>query len=547
MKLLSLDRRLGYGFAVSFFVLLLMLFFERAYLVNDNIGIISDLKASTPVSFMTILFGQGLSVIYRLSDNMIPVFGSVFYLINMISIASVLYAFSYLVDDKKILFMLSFTYLSFHIFYLINLDFTLSGIMLTGSSLFLILSLSFSNKLTKFNALLWGVFFAGGYLIRKDIIFVIAVFFLPLILFVLWKNNTKRMNFLLFLLPLLIFFSVNRFMVNNLLRDNSYKNFKEYNKVRGQFHGFPVAEKNIGNVDILKYNNWTDNDYAMFMDWTFLDENKFSVDKIKKIFEYSLPPEKEKSIGQLLSKGMEKIVKKYDTYLFFWGALLLLIIITYNSRQLLLPFTYYIYIFFCGVYMTVFLRFPGRIGYPILLICGLLPLSFLFVEKSYLKEKGRNCGKYIIIGMLLFLSFINVRRFIYQNNLNRGNKQIFDREYRKFQQLFKDKVLIIQPGAALNYKYSDPLKVYDNSYITIPLGWGIFSPHFYRVVEKIGLKKASDVLPFAIDNDKMIFIGDKVWCEMIVLFIKETYGRECALILDDNYSNGVIAAKLKSR
>jgi len=525
-----------------------MLFFDSVYLINDNIGIISDLKANTPVSFMTVLFGQGLSVLYRLSDNMIPVFGYVFYLINMISIASVLYAFSYLVNDKKILFILCFAYLSFHVFYLINLDFTISGIMLAGSSLFLTLSLSFSNKLTKFDALLWGVFFSAGYLIRKDIIFVIAVFFLPLILFVLWKKNTKfRMNFLLFLLPLLISYSINRFMVNNLLQDKLYRDFKEYNRVRGQFHGFPVAEGNIGNVDILKYNSWTDNDYSLFMEWTFLDEDKFSVDKIRNIFKYSLPPEKKGNIGQLLPKGVEEIVKMYDTYFFFWVTLLLLVIVTHNFRQLLLPLAYYIYIFSCGVYMTVFLRFPGRIGYPILLSCGLLPLSFLFVKNSHLKEKGRNRGKYIVIVMLFFLSLVNIRRFVYRSNSNKENKQIFSREYGKFQQLLKNKVVIVQPGAAFKYKYSDPLKMYQKSYIAIPLGWGIFSPRFYQVVERLGLKKASDILPFAIDNDKVLLIGDEAWCEMIVLFIRETYSRECGLILDDNYSNRTITAKLKSK
>lgn len=264
-----------------YFILILSLF-TRSYAVNDNIAIIDNIRYNCIVPFMSVLLGYLLSFCYLTISDHIPWYGLCLYVSLAISMFLILCS---LLKIKKLGYLrIPFVFL-FMILYcpmVMKVGYNGASIMAGISSLFtLMVYLQYKDKKYYTLILLLGVHFAFTYLIRTNGLKAVLVFSAPVLLICAFVN--LKMNYryyLIFALPLLIAISTSM-LLQMSMENPRYSQYQNWNKLRGQFHNFPVEYINRNNGNILKANNWTENDYDLLTKWIFLDENKYNIETFK--------------------------------------------------------------------------------------------------------------------------------------------------------------------------------------------------------------------------------------------------------------------------
>ncbi len=536
---MKISKKISYSLLYSsalvvLYMFLLVSIFPNTYWANDNIGILHDIKMGCKVHFMSFLLGELFLFCYHgISDN-IPWYALFLYCVLGASLAILLHSLHRVCSYKYATFTFIFVVFILSALFVLRIGYNGVSILSGTTSLFAyFVYLRSSSKPHWGIVLMLGVMFSVSYLVRKSGFSAVLVFAAPIMVFELLKKlrkNTKLV--LLFLLPSLLIITTNSVLEKTTLPQEEIA-FKKWNHLRGRLHGYPIQKSNKENSKILVANNWSDNDYEVFSNWTFIDENKYNQNTIDNIFRYSTPT----TTMQILSfervhGAVKDAVKagRIGRYLFPIFVLLpmtMLIAFFYvGHRQTILPLLYVFYILMIEIYMLLFFRFPVRIAYPLVLCCLLWTFFLCFCGSSRKPPKQPRYRFLPALSIaLLFISGIFFATLVLEEIQQVGQEQ---KKYHAFMEQIENYNPDFYLGLGFRKQYQNPLQAkINNERNNIPLGWTVFSPRFYKVLSGLGLEHGYDVFPKMIDNEKALLIGDSRYIDRIRTFIYETYGITC--------------------
>ncbi|MBN2185138.1 MAG: hypothetical protein JW746_07395 [Candidatus Krumholzibacteriota bacterium] len=513
---------------------LLLLLFPNSYWANDNIGIIPVIKLGFTTSFMSAILGRFLSLFYLYIHYGFPWYAVFLYLIHGLSITFFIYSATLAISNGTHLFRILLLYLVIYSMMVLRLGYNAASIMIGANSLLLFcLYLKKSVKIRRSVIFLLGISFSFSYLLRTRSIYGIIIFSLPvLILFFIYLKNRKYPYILLFLLPAILFIGLNNYYTANFTSAR-YKEYVEYNKVRGRFHDFPISEDNIQNKRILDANDWSRNDYVAFSSWFFHDENIFSIEKINNIFEHSVTQDKKGLPLKEIAGNIGIFCYTYLIYLITLVFILLTIGFYSSHRTVIMSLVYSMYCLGGMLYMNESYRFPERIGIPVfLLVYSYLALIFIITKTDY--ADGIDSGNrkvrpkydrilYVFYTAVLILGVFAVKWEIIRIHSKQSDiNEIVDAINR----LPSDSVVMFQPARGLEPVYYSPLKspAIKNDINIITGGWNIFSERYYYQTRKAGVENGQDLFPYLIDNDRLyLVIASSSYKRCVATYFKEHY------------------------
>lgn len=524
------------------YVVSLLLVFPRTYYINDNIGILEDIRQGWVVSFLSSLLGKMLSLGYLEISDAIPWYGILLYLGLGLSLLLSVSAIRRLPAHHYIKIAFSALILMMYFPFIMRIDYTGVSILLGVNSLLcLLVYLHTTARPRPWVLLSLGLLLALSFLVKTYAILAVFVFSAPFVLLGILRGFPKRVTaFLVFLLPLAAAMTADHLYVKQIT-DKEYLAFQEWNRLRGEFHGNPVSSLNKGNKEIQRVNQWSENDYLILQEWSYLDENKYNSEKLKNIFKYSVPlPEPDRvGPGNLYSALIEIIASTKAQSLSFllvgFTSFLLL-----DFRRSLGQLFYLAYVFLGGATMLILLRFPGQVSYP-LITSGVLWLfygMFKPVNKTANFPAGARArattAVIIIMGVLAFANAVMGVKWAAQI---RERQALFYRNIEKLEGYQADFFVINMPSG-IRFEYQDPLDTDRHMENRIPMGWPIFSPRFYKVLGSVNMQQAWEVYPKLVDNHKAFLVGDEEFVDRISIFLHENHQMKCTGVKVDSLATG---------
>ena len=540
-------------YIVAFLFTALGMLVLRKFNANDDIAIIEDIKGGFPVNFMTYSLGKFLSFFYSNISQSITWYGWFMYFLTAVCIGFVLYALNKIENLRKLFIPLALTYLLFAFYFIFETGYNYVSMLSGGTALFAFIVYVFHNHTIKvLPTLLFGFFFSFSYLVREQgIMGVVAVTFPVVGIIFLGKFKKFWKPTIFFFLPIVCFFIFNTIYQKTTLPE-AEKQFREFNAVRGNFHGFTVAQLNMENTKIQEVNNWTDGDYKMLILWLFVDENKFNTQTIQNIFDnsYELPQDSE--ILKLVNydAALKYYTDIYGKFFMFFIIIFLLVFYQFKPQKFIFSTLYFGFLIALVFYMIVFLRFPERVGNPLLYVSSLFLLLLASTTPFPAKEAK---SEKLLTNFIISLFFVLLSIFIFkQTNAlqkyvteNKALQTSFTNALENFQNKYEDKILLLQPAIGLKQENQDPLLNYDNKFTTFSLGWGTFSPRFYNDLNKVGLEKGSELFPYLIESeDAYLLLQDDI-LHIVLKFIRDTYHIHCKIIKVETFEEGVSIYQLK--
>jgi len=516
-------------FVVVFFAFILPLTYHR-YSSNDDIGILLDIKSGFPVSFMSYILGDVFSLLYRKVSDIVPWYG-IFTCISLGISLFVLLRMLYVSHGTKRIeyFMFSALLSILYIRFIQVQGYTETAIISGGVGILGLFLAFYQNKVNWYSTIGYGLLLCLCFLWRTQALFFVLVFFFPILLIRIRKYWAYC---LLFLLPCILLYTANAIFAY-LHSTPEQRYFDEFNRYRGKIHGTPLFELNIHNKALLQDVKWTVNDFIVYDDWLFFDESKYNVETLKQILsdENLIKPQVSTLNPQAILYSIKQIVYVYWKWIMIIAFLGILLILYCSREKILLCLFFFVYAMIGTVLLSTTVRFPMRLAHPMFFIVSSLYIIILLDSdplNSIIKQPKWHtirafamiiCGVILILGSVM--AIVKINRF----NFNIGNIA-----YSTIENINKyvnyNSVLLVDGIYPDILSFTNPMKEYTDIFTVIPMGWPIFSPRFYAVLQDIGLKRGSEVFPYMIRSENAFIIcGDSIKAN-IHTFIKQNYGIE---------------------
>lgn len=526
-------------------------FYPVHYEVNDDLGLENFLSNGFDAVFMTVLAGKLVKGLYSINPfvGFYPLF---LFFVHSLSLTAVFYCVVSLFNNasriiKVELLLFLCLILVFYAKALIALTFTTTAFLVgfSGVVLFCVFLVRHSDSLIEL--LLPGLLFGLSYLVRPDSAKGVLVFALPVLLLALLyyaKNHLYRMLVpaLCFLSPVLVLICAEQ-VVYEFATTNEYKDFVEFNAVRGKIHGFPVVRKLKNNQELLAINGWSANDCAMFRNWFFAHEDKFNQQTVANVFAF-IPTtslfEKVKKLSLLSTQRFFSQLWKKHTLLCVLSIICFFACIYKQRNVVLLVFFlfYFAYVFSGMLVLSEFWRLPSRIAAPILL--GISFLVFCFSEAFYATWGKKEsvvrgllsigvCGVFLSLIYLQFDELAELKATTLERRANLKSEISFLNEK------LNGCVFFSKAGKGIDFTSKNPFRPgdYKLTFDIVGGGWSTYSPFFYKQLNyALGIDQAKELLPALIDNpDAFVKVNPNGrFMFMLKMFVLETYGVEIELV-----------------
>ncbi|MGC9337956.1 MAG: hypothetical protein ACP5EQ_07700 [Candidatus Cloacimonadia bacterium] len=366
--------------------------------------------------------------------------------------------------------------------------------------------------------------FLLSFLLRWELIVIFIVMGFPILFFLSKKINKKYIKIIFFITLILV---GNGALI--YLESSQYSSFKEYNKLRSEFHDTYKGDVygDFTQKACIKA-GWTPDDYYIFRKcWFLYDSKTFNSHNLDVFLEEN-------------KYGYNTIILLRDTFLRIYNSFTNdsnIIVVTLLSIGCMI--LYHIDKVFkinkkqlfkiigSVVLMTVMVlafmgyRFPERISWPIFTYY----FSFIYVlgdnmggqltnkEVIYKIDKKNKYKKIITIAVmacvLLFVGksiirFVNIinSHFMYQKYLNAVLTAI------SIDDVFSETIIIPFDPARTGIYNMHPFRntcVFSNIKI-IPSGWVINTPHYENALGEIGIRDGNDLLDWIINNKNILIM-----------------------------------------
>lgn len=369
-----------------FFIGLLSYFMPIMYEENDDpvmLAIASGIYSGIPdahLVFINYLYGWIVSGLYKLYSG-IEWYTVLFLIIHLIAFSIIIWE---IINKEisivyKILYMSSFYLLEAWIIFKFQFTTTAAICALSG----IILFISDNNK----QKLLGILLFLIATLIRFEAAFLVLIICLPLFFYRL-KTNYKSKSYLiqitLFIALPILAKAIDYKIYNS---DDEWKNYKEYNYLRGKINDNPNAWS-LKNLPP----NITESDYTLFL-FFFPDPKTFDNETVKSIF---LRLGSQSKFEQI--KNIPQNLNPYKTYLLLVCliAFAQLLICSHKNRIIVLASLFLFLLLSCYISLSATLK--ERVFYSML-----IPFFWVLLttNNTYLKFKFKN-----IFTPLLLIVFI---------------------------------------------------------------------------------------------------------------------------------------------
>ncbi|MCP4574118.1 MAG: hypothetical protein GY838_17290 [bacterium] len=515
----------------ALYVLVLLAAFRQTYLENDNLGILYDLQYGHTVSFMSVLLGKVLSFLYLDVSDSIPWYGLVLYFITGAALYLTLVSLDILCRNRWLKSGAFALVLVFFANFIVTLSYNAASMMIGFSCLLALMVYQRSTERPRILVLLGlGFLFAFSYLVRTMGLNAVLLFGAVAVGFeALTRLRTSVRSFVVFLLPLALLYGVDVGIRTYGLSDE-YREYKEWNTLRGRFHDFPVAHLNDENPDILQANRWSYIDYRMLMNWVFFDERKYNTETMNNIFEHSVPLPDDNGImyGAIAGECLEILAE----YWRFWIVLTALATFTFLRQQRwagLLQIAQAGAVLVGGAVMATYLHFPDRVAFPLFL--GMVLLAFFLVFRDGIgREETPDAGgpspaaRYLVpVSAILLAIAVTEVPVTAATTARRSTKQV--EYYRCIDEIraLEPTFLLMQAGSSLGAQFQDPLRVHKNRLPSVPGGWRIFSPRFYEFLGEHNIKHGRGVIPKLVQGDRAYVVSSGYLARLLVRYVQATH------------------------
>jgi hypothetical protein len=419
----------------------------------------------------------------------------------------------------------------------ISLTFTIVAFLLAFLGFgFLIFSLKKELDVKYF--FLSGLILSLSFLVRSDALYGALLFSLPPLAWIgakwLFKIRPKQFFFFAIsalLLPLVVTFGIEKGLYKYSTTDQ-YKEFSEFNYLRGYIHELPISLEAENNKEMYKANDWSKNDFKMFRNWFFADETKFNKEKIQRVLDLNPQSSTLEKIYNITWENIEIHSKGiWDAYyLQILGLVSVSVLAILSEQFLALSIVgYNIYVFIGLVLMAEALRVPPRVAEPILL--GSTVIAIIFIQLQGIKNHKKFSARALGIALCVVVTFPLI--FLQWESLQAERRQILvkqrliEEHLEKRNKLYHGKMLYVQPGFQDWLTNKDPFEPekYKITFKTLGGGWTTYSPFFYENLKNtLGISKAREMLPALIDNEKALIEASPSFISNLARYAGENYG-----------------------
>lgn len=492
----------------------------------------------------------------------VPWYGLSLYALQAVSLSLVLTVFYRLISPKGVFGIFAAILLFFWADMFVRLDYTGTSMMAGAGPVLLFLGLHREGRANVQTAALVGLLLAVAALPRSGGIIAVMVTASPFLAFLCLLTARQsaqpakagaRMALLLAILLSsgLLAYYANGACRSTLLTEDE-RRFEAFNRLRGRFHGFPVAAANLGNAEVYQATGWTEDDYRRLVNWMFFDERLYNTATLAAFHEHAFRPGGNGIDPARWRSSVYLVFRGYCQYVFLMGAGLALA----WSRQ---TFRRCDFILLCltagsvlatAVAIEFFLRLPYQVGCPMLL-SGCLFLCFfstapqcerqLNVETEQ-TENGRPrlpASRTAMRGW--FVGRLACRRFAltcvlptalilacFAHGIRLKNYYAAVDGDRRFMLALTGYIDVNHPGAFLvaepgvtYFHLSDPINPPGYPFTRIPLGWSTFHPWFYRKLGSMGLQRGAELMPAMMSRDDILVLTSLPGMELLLQYSRQ--------------------------
>jgi hypothetical protein len=290
--------------------------------------------------------------------------------------------------------------------------------------------------------------------------------------------------------------------------DLKWKNFKQYDSIRGQIHGtaklsdyqstwingYQTVKNDVDTIKKLQSIGWTINDANLFINWSFIANDKYSYKNITFINDNF---SSKKQVTNIYNSLTENLISNVE--IFFLLIILLCVLFIENRKAF-----YYILglVVFLLISITSIQRMPSHLFISILLLSIITIISFVKQYKNI-----------YLLPLLLIMILTMYFRIIEIDNINNGKKLICQIN----NSLTRPINVALVAGRSYPYKY---LSLFKNDKINarfIGLGWMNASPLNISLMK---INKISDYNDLTNRKD-VVLITPLPVIKMILTYINE--------------------------
>jgi hypothetical protein len=486
----------------------------RSFLVNDDPGLIQYLRSGLFTPWISPVLVRVLSAAY-LHRPEVPWYGLYQYALAGASGAVVIHTCMELVDPRpgpgRVATLLGAGALGASgAIIAVGLTWTVVSIMSLGTSMAaLVAHLQICQATGRTasvpRALGYGLLALCGYMLRPSGLGAMVAALLPLfgwLALALWRGRylPRPAALIAAIAPLALVIAI-----EDRIPQLPGAEFDQINQARGQIHG----QNAFGGLDtrapeLLERAGWTVEEYHDFGNWSFIDDQHFTLAKLRRLIDTGGKPIRitAASVVSVLRTIVDD--SPAATWLFLAGVLGAVLLgwlrVIAPRRGLMFGLGYLACAIAVPQWMAAQYRFPLRVSLPFYLVAAFG--MFVILAREIAARPGdpelpparaRHAGFALLVtSVVLFLWARNAIAWIDRPAFG------YTPEVRAFiaRVNARDGFILSQTGVT----DFDPLVADPIGFAGLPGGWGTFTAQWYDYLSRFGLHHGGEVLPWMVDN-----------------------------------------------
>ncbi len=500
-------------------VLVIAALLPRVFLANDDIGFTEYLRKNTFTPWISPILSQGFGFAYQQAPG-VPWYGLYQYIVIIATGAVLIHTCTELVDrrpgiGRTVTWVGAAVIAASHTILVSGITWTTVSISALGTAVAAFVAHALvcqaeGTRMSRLRALLYGLLFVSGYMLRLQGLGATAVALAPLLGWVTWRfvklRHLPRLAAVgAMLAPFIVVVAVQNRMPQAQAQGRADDWFNNFNNERGRIHGHAAFEGLDRRApELVTRAGWTLDEYRDFTNWLILDEDDYPIEKVERLIATGGVPEVvtvDWSIHQL--RGIfDDSAASITLFLCIVaaGAMLALLGLIDRWRGLGYCIGYVAYLIAVPVWMSAHYRFPQRVSLSIYSVAALG--VFLFIARSVadrpaqptISERPR-----IVAGLATVAFLLSGWAWHLAGWLHRDPPP-----HRDELQALEDRVTA-RGGFVFVYVQAglvelDPLRAEPRGYDGLQGGWGTFSPSWYATVKRLGVHRGGGVLHAMLDN-----------------------------------------------
>jgi len=502
--------------------------FPRTYLANDDIGFTEYLRKNMFAPWISPILVRGFGFAYQQAPR-VPWFGLYQYAVIIATGAVLIHTCVELVDQRpglgRVATLLGAMVLgASHAILAIGITWTTVSISALGTAAAAFVAhaqrcQASGVPVSRLRALIYGLLFVSGYMLRLQGLGAVAVALLPLFAWAAvrfaWRRHLPRLGAVLVLVaPFAIVVAIQDRIPQ--ARGAEMTTFNEFNNERGRIHGHTAYELLDRRApELLARAGWTVDEYRDFTSWLIIDEHDYPTEKVERLLDTGGRPEpitpawSYRQLRGIYDDSAASVLLFVSIAIA--GMMLAWLGVIERQRGLAFSLGYLGFLIGVPLWMSAHYRFPQRVSLSFYTVAALG--LFVFLARAIADRPAdpdvrpaRDHRASVALVVVLVFLFGWARQLI----------AWIDRDpwpYRAELQALEDRVAA-RKGFVFVYVQAglvelDPLRAEPRSYDGLQGGWGTFSPVWYETIARLGVHRGADVLGAMVDNPEAYLLAPR--------------------------------------